>query len=186
MWTTALKLLPIATTVATLVGLGLIEYERRRVLRRWQEKVFARFIEYDPTLLSKVYSVKLESIIEDLQNRETDSGTSAQRDQKVSEDDDRFIRKEDLHKVHPRTLDLLHEFDHRVVMQILMSLAALGVSFYIILSSSYDAGSKHWAYGTVGSLFGFWLKGTGSSRAFRREREESSVTPKRGKSNEGK
>lgn len=78
------------------------------------------------------------------------------------------------HALRQNLLDSLGGLDHRVVMQVLISLAALSVSFYIILSARYDAGSKHWSYGTVGTLFGFWLKGAADSSASRRQQKRRS------------
>lgn len=46
----------------------------------------------------------------------------------------------------------------RLVMQILISGVVLIVAFYIILASA-DEGGKKWAYGAVGSVVAFWLKG---------------------------
>jgi Na+/melibiose symporter-like transporter len=43
--------------------------------------------------------------------------------------------------------------------QVAISLAVLTVALYIILSQQYDAKDKHWAYGAVGTVMGFWLKG---------------------------
>lgn len=44
------------------------------------------------------------------------------------------------------------------IMQVLISVALLVASLYVILSKEYDSKDKHWAYGTVGTLLGFWLK----------------------------
>jgi len=43
-------------------------------------------------------------------------------------------------------------------MQVLVSLVLLAAGLYVILSKQYDAQDKHWAYGTVGTLVGFWLR----------------------------
>src|SRR4051812_34723650 len=39
-----------------------------------------------------------------------------------------------------------------------MTAILLIAGLYIILSSSYSAADKHWAYGIVGTLVGFWLR----------------------------
>jgi uncharacterized membrane protein len=44
-------------------------------------------------------------------------------------------------------------------MQIVVSLALLGVGLYVILSKQYQSADTNWAYGTVGTVIGFWLKG---------------------------
>ena len=43
-------------------------------------------------------------------------------------------------------------------MQILVSLAILGCALYIVLSHSYAEQEKHWAYGVIGAILGYWLK----------------------------
>ena len=44
-------------------------------------------------------------------------------------------------------------------MQILMSLIFTSAAFYIVLSHSYNPQEEHWAYGSLGTILGFWLKG---------------------------
>jgi len=39
-----------------------------------------------------------------------------------------------------------------------LSLGLFGVAIYIILSTSFDEKGKHWAYGILGTILGFWLK----------------------------
>jgi hypothetical protein len=43
-------------------------------------------------------------------------------------------------------------------MQITVTLILL-VALFVILSAQYDPNSKHWAFATVGTILGFWLKG---------------------------
>jgi hypothetical protein len=45
-------------------------------------------------------------------------------------------------------------------MRVLISLVALGASLYIILSKRYDADTSKWAFGTAGTVIGFWLHET--------------------------
>jgi hypothetical protein len=42
-------------------------------------------------------------------------------------------------------------------MQVLVSLVLLSATLFVVLSKKYDAKDKHWAYGTVGLVIGFWL-----------------------------
>jgi hypothetical protein len=49
--------------------------------------------------------------------------------------------------------------DHRAAMQVLLSLALVGSSLYVVLAEHYDPNSKHWAFGTLGTIMGFWLRG---------------------------
>jgi hypothetical protein len=46
----------------------------------------------------------------------------------------------------------------RLGMQTVVSMIVLGGSLYIIMSQHYDPKDKHWAYGSVGTILGFWLK----------------------------
>jgi hypothetical protein len=43
------------------------------------------------------------------------------------------------------------------VVQVLISGVLLMVSLFVVLSSAYGPKDKHWAYGTIGTLLGFWL-----------------------------
>lgn len=42
--------------------------------------------------------------------------------------------------------------------RVLLSVVLLGASIYIILSDTYDDAQEKWAFGTIGSLLGYWLK----------------------------
>ena len=53
------------------------------------------------------------------------------------------------------------DFTLRHVMQALVSIILLVASLFVILAKkTYTAQDRHWAYGTVGTLVGFWLKGS--------------------------
>jgi hypothetical protein len=43
-------------------------------------------------------------------------------------------------------------------MEVLISVVLLAATLFVLLSKKYDAKDKHWAYGTVGLIIGFWLK----------------------------
>jgi hypothetical protein len=45
----------------------------------------------------------------------------------------------------------------RLVMQILMSIAILAAGLFVILAKNSGRARKHWAYGIVGLVVGFWL-----------------------------
>ena len=49
--------------------------------------------------------------------------------------------------------------NHSAAMQITVTLILLLASLFVILSAQYDANSKHWAFATVGTILGYWLKG---------------------------
>jgi len=44
-------------------------------------------------------------------------------------------------------------------MQILLSLTLVSAGLFMILSGHYDPNSQHWAFATIGTVVGFWLKG---------------------------
>jgi hypothetical protein len=44
------------------------------------------------------------------------------------------------------------------IVAIIVSLTVLGISLYVILSGKYNDGTQKWAYGTAGSIIGFWAK----------------------------
>jgi hypothetical protein len=46
----------------------------------------------------------------------------------------------------------------RPVMAAVITVVLLGVSLFIVLSKSFDESSKKWAFGTIGTIIGFWLK----------------------------
>ena len=61
--------------------------------------------------------------------------------------------KDFLHSLTPETLDLI-----KIVAQILISVALTISGLFVILSKRYAPKDKHWAYGIIGVIVGFWLK----------------------------
>jgi hypothetical protein len=47
------------------------------------------------------------------------------------------------------------------IMQIVMSLALTAASLFVILRKDYGPKDKHWAYATIGTILGFWLRSGG-------------------------
>lgn len=47
----------------------------------------------------------------------------------------------------------------RVFMQVVVSFVILGAGLTVILGKGAEPAKKHWAYGIVGTVVGFWLKG---------------------------
>ena len=60
----------------------------------------------------------------------------------------------------PKSSKLIDEgpFSTRMIVQILLSVLLAALSLFVILSDRYGANQRHWAYGTMGALLGFWLK----------------------------
>ncbi len=49
--------------------------------------------------------------------------------------------------------------NRNISMQATVTLILLLASLFVILSGQYDPNSQHWAFATVGTILGFWLKG---------------------------
>jgi hypothetical protein len=49
--------------------------------------------------------------------------------------------------------------DAELVPRLVFSGVLLVAALYVILTQKYATQDKHWAYGTIGTLLGFWLKG---------------------------
>jgi hypothetical protein len=48
--------------------------------------------------------------------------------------------------------------DVRLFMQMIVSLAFLCVGLFMAISGRFTAPQKHWAFGILGTVAGFWLK----------------------------
>ena len=46
----------------------------------------------------------------------------------------------------------------RVTMKVVFSAVVLASGVFIILSRQYSPQDKHWAYGSLGTILGYWLK----------------------------
>jgi hypothetical protein len=46
----------------------------------------------------------------------------------------------------------------RDLVQLTISALLLAASLFVVLSKRYRPEERHWAYGTLGTLIGFWLK----------------------------
>ena len=44
------------------------------------------------------------------------------------------------------------------LMPIVISFVLLAAAFYVILARPYSSQDRSWAYGTLGTVLGFWLK----------------------------
>jgi hypothetical protein len=49
--------------------------------------------------------------------------------------------------------------NRNISMQATTTLILLLASLFVILSGQYDPNSQYWAFATVGTILGFWLKG---------------------------
>ena len=47
----------------------------------------------------------------------------------------------------------------RLRMQVVLTLALGGAAIWIILATAHGPDDKKWAYGTLGTVLGYWLKG---------------------------
>ena len=46
----------------------------------------------------------------------------------------------------------------RIGMPVFISVIVLGCALYIILTKEYNASAEKWAFGSVGTIIGYWLK----------------------------
>jgi len=44
-------------------------------------------------------------------------------------------------------------------MPVVVSSAVLLVAIFVILAKRFASTDKHWAYATIGTIVGYWLKG---------------------------
>ena len=44
------------------------------------------------------------------------------------------------------------------VIRAAVSLVTMSAAIFIVLSPTYSPQDKHWAYGTLGTILGYWLK----------------------------
>ena len=45
-----------------------------------------------------------------------------------------------------------------ILLQVTVSLAVAAVGLHIILSGDFDPKTKEWAFGSVGTVLGYWLR----------------------------
>jgi hypothetical protein len=50
------------------------------------------------------------------------------------------------------------KIDLQEIMQVIISIALLVSGLYVVLSHGYGATEQHWAYGSMGTVVGFWLR----------------------------
>ena len=60
--------------------------------------------------------------------------------------------------MNSKLLQLLSKLNWRAMMQIAVSLCLVAATLTVILSTGYDPGVTHWAFATLGTILGFWLK----------------------------
>jgi hypothetical protein len=49
---------------------------------------------------------------------------------------------------------------NRPMMQVVVTIVLMLTCLFMVLSKSYDPNSLHWAYATLGTIVGFWLRGS--------------------------
>ena len=49
--------------------------------------------------------------------------------------------------------------DAKTTMQLVVSIVMLACGIFIILSRRYGPKDTHWAYGIIGTIVGYWLRG---------------------------
>lgn len=48
----------------------------------------------------------------------------------------------------------------RLIISLVVSLTVLAPALWVVLSKRYSPREKHWAYATIGTIVGFWLRGS--------------------------
>lgn len=58
------------------------------------------------------------------------------------------------------TPDAVSVLDHKVKiwMKVTVSLVVLGLTLFVVISNNHSPTEKHWAYGMLGTILGWWLK----------------------------
>jgi hypothetical protein len=46
----------------------------------------------------------------------------------------------------------------KTLMQVFVSFVVMSGALYIVLSLRYTAAEKHWAFGSLGTILGLWLR----------------------------
>src|SRR5262249_44574362 len=62
----------------------------------------------------------------------------------------------DIHSANPATAT--SDQILKALAQIVISAILIVAALFVVLSKRYTPTDKHWAYGTIGTLVGFWLK----------------------------
>jgi len=57
----------------------------------------------------------------------------------------------------PSATDLGPLGNANTLMQFAISLLLLGAALWVVLARRYAATDRHWAYGAIGTIVGFWL-----------------------------
>jgi hypothetical protein len=64
----------------------------------------------------------------------------------------------DMTFANPIGLAVEWPLDFYIAMRMLLSLALLATSLFVIVSRQFRQQDKNWAYTTIGALSGFWLR----------------------------
>jgi hypothetical protein len=51
-----------------------------------------------------------------------------------------------------------YNLNWRVFMQVVLSLGLVASSLFVVLAQHGDASARHWAFGMIGMVMGFWLR----------------------------
>jgi hypothetical protein len=161
--------LPIATLVVAAVGLPLVSALTSRLHRSRDVKVRMGSEEivvgdYDADTAEKIVKM-LRTEATDEERPDFDLGTQRNRSEgkieiNIPKEYPQAARRVPKgHVMAAASRSSFSNIDHRIIMQILLSLLLVGASLYVVLAEHYDPNSKHWAFGTLGTIMGFWLRG---------------------------
>lgn len=58
----------------------------------------------------------------------------------------------------PPTPEVPAAMNYPLIAQLVISAILLAAALFVILTKKYPPQDKHWAYGALGTVVGFWLK----------------------------
>jgi len=53
--------------------------------------------------------------------------------------------------------DIFGSIELKTLIQLFLTVALVGAALYVILSKDFASDEKRWAFGTIGTLIGYWL-----------------------------
>jgi hypothetical protein len=59
----------------------------------------------------------------------------------------------------PQRPEIGQSFNYPLAAQLVISAVLLLAALFVVLTKRYPPQDKHWAYGALGTIVGFWLKG---------------------------
>lgn len=108
-------------------------------------------------ILLLFYRVRIFSKIFSLFQKNVDFDQTLEKHQTASS---KFSWSGTLFKSNAPQKKLWSQMSHTltVIVTVIITFALLGASLYVILSQHFGESEQKWAFGTVGTVVGYWLK----------------------------